>query len=437
MRPEHSPDPCISQDMKAIRLALILLLVLTSGCQTQVSLMPTPLPMQKGLVDPFVTSTNPETKSVQPRIQVFYATNRLGINTPKGKEYLTLFDRKLRLGVATLRFGKGDLNATELHRVSTTEKRTKPIPIKLIQVDQIAEIDPDGPSHSLTAEARKFFSRLNHLLASSEFKDLIVYIHGANNTFYRTTAHAAQFRHFTGRNAVILAFAWPSAASLLHYAVDVNNAARTVPVFVNFLRLLSQHAQYRHLDLLAYSAGAQILSPALSTLAKSSQGKEWDKLRSQLRLGEVYFAAPDLDLKHFLYELATYIDLVEHVTIAVNPDDSVLYFAALRHGRSRAGRPDPNELSPEETQWVAQASRNMGFDILWVEPSLIPGLGKGGHSFWYSSPWVSTDILIQLLLDKRPAERGLIPVEEADGTHIWTFPPDYPERLTEIIQRLE
>jgi len=49
-----------------------------------------------------------------------------------------------------------------------------------------------------------------------------------------------------------------------------------------------------------------------------------------------------------------------------------------------------------------------------------------GHGYFRNSPWASSDILMTLMYDLRPGERGLIQPEE---TAIWTFPPDYIERL--------
>jgi hypothetical protein len=75
----------------------------------------------------------------------------------------------------------------------------------------------------------------------------------------------------------------------------------------------------------------------------------------------------------------------------------VLAFASRHHGVSRAGRPDQAEFSPAETRLVQKAFAEMAFDLLWIDPDAIPGLARGAHDFWYNHPWVSTDVLIQLL----------------------------------------
>jgi hypothetical protein len=64
-------------------------------------------------------------------------------------------------------------------------------------------------------------------------------------------------------------------------------------------------------------------------------------------------------------------------------------------------------------------------------------MSKGSHSFWYSHPWVSTDVLVLFLLQARPAERGLVEYEGERGGRVWYFPEDYPEQVSRAINRLK
>jgi esterase/lipase superfamily enzyme len=412
----------------------ILLLFFLTGCQKKVYLMPTPTVMQTGEHDPF--AVNPELEETN-RVVVAYATNRMSVGTDEERKYVTLFDQKLRLGTAQIRIGTEKDTWMDIYKLSTIDKSKEDIVLDLEITDELAELDTEIPIDDLSPEARYFFDKLNEALDRTLDKDLILYVHGANNTFYRSSAQAAQFHHFTGRNTVVMFYAWPSAASLLRYAVDVNNARRSVSVFARLLEILGRHSTARSIDILAYSAGAQVLSPALTELREKYADEDIGQLKKRLRLGEIYFAAPDIDFRVFLENLATYIDLPNHVTLALNPDDSVLKHAARHHRVSRAGRPDPNELSAEETQWVIDASRTMPLDILWIDSETIPDMSKGSHSFWYSHPWVSTDVLIQFLFQLRPEDRGLAQYEGEKGAILWYFPEDYPEQASRAINRLK
>ena len=242
-------------------------------------------------------------------------------------------------------------------------------------------IGPDDDSTDMPPDALQFFELVNSALASSVDKDLLIYAHGANNNVYRATAQAAQYRHFTGRNSVVLAFAWPSAASLFRYGVDVINAKTTYPVFARLIELLARYTHARYLNILAYSAGAQIVSPGLAELGQAVSGDSREQLRDRLRLGSIYFAAPDVDLKAFVEHLSCYTDLARRVTVSINANDFVLSLAEGHHGVSRAGRPNPDELSPKETQWIVEASNTLDLDFLDINAEDIPDLGKGDHSF--------------------------------------------------------
>lgn len=408
-------------------VALAALLAL-AACQPKVYLMPTPEALRGGNHDPFATAHDT-------RVVVAYATNRLPVGTRDRRGYLTLFDRNLRLGFATLRIGEEGFSWDELHRLSTSAQRNASIPIELEAAREVAVVDTQD-SGPLSPQQLGFFATLNEALARSDDKDLLVYVHGANNSFYRASAQAAQLRHFTGRNLVVLAFGWPSAESVLRYAVDVNNARRTAPAFARLLELLAKYTNARHIDVLGYSAGAQVLSPALALLRAKYIDEPVGRVKRRLRLGEVYFAAPDTDFRQFVHDLAGYVRIPEHVTVTVNPNDIVLALAAGHHGVSRVGKPDIEELTAEETRWVQDASRKLPLDVIWVTSQEIPDLGLGSHTYWYDNPWVSTDVLLQMLFHARPAERGLVVDEEEGTSRTWYFPPDYPARVNEAIERL-
>ena len=412
---------------------LLLALAALTACQPTVYLMPTPEALQTGKYDPF--ALDPE-RNRDNRLIVAYATNRLPAGAKKDRAYLTLFDQDLRLGAAWVSIGGDEMSWEDLHQVSISAEREGDIPLRLERAEELARVDGAGDAPLLPG-AEAFFDAVNRALADSLDKDLTLYVHGANNNFYRASAQAAQYRHFTGRNSVVMSFAWPSAESLLRYAVDVNNARRTVPVFASLLELLADHTDARRIDVLAYSAGSQVLSPALAALAEKYRDEPLAQVRERLRLGEIYFAAPDVEFRGFLEDLAGYVGIPDHVTVAVNPDDTVLALAAMKHGVSRAGRPDRNELSEEETQWVIKASRELPVDFIWISASHLPGMARGAHDFWYSHPWVSTDVLIQLLFEARPADRGLEAEEESGQSRVWYFPDDYPQRSTAAIDRLK
>ena len=67
-----------------------------------------------------------------------------------------------------------------------------------------------------------------------------------------------------------------------------------------------------------------------------------------------------------------------------------------------------------------------------MRPENIPGLSRGSHTFWYDDPWVSSDVLLTMLLHLEPPNRALVAGQVGQGTY-WQFPQDYEARLPGVV----
>ncbi|HMO47285.1 MAG TPA: alpha/beta hydrolase [Rubrivivax sp.] len=403
------------------------LLVLLAGCDSPVRLMPTPVSFSSSEVDPFEQAGN---KLLGTDMPVLYATNRGAVIEKPEPIHTLLPSERLRMGVAHVRIGDETLDWDALHRLSTSDDPDERPIVQLEMLEPLVSIGPQDQAAELP-EAKAFFALVDKALAASASQDLLVYVHGSNNTMPRGSAQAAQLRHFTGRRVVVLAFLWPSAGSILRYFTDVANAAASVDPFVRLIELLAANTQASNIDVLAYSAGAQIVSPGLARLGTPQPGESAAQLRRRLRLSQVYFAAPDIDTRRFVRELGAYVKIVDRVSIAANLNDSALRFANIVHRASRAGRPNPSELDAAQTGFLVKASQELGFDLIRVNPNEIPKLPATSHDFWYEDPWVSSDLLGLMLLNAPPERRGLA-AQDAAGVRYWSFPPDFDQRVREL-----
>jgi esterase/lipase superfamily enzyme len=402
---------------------------LLGGCASPpMRLMPTPISFQSGDVDPFGKAGY---EVLGTEVPVLYVTNR-GAVIERPEPILTILpSERLRMGVAHVRIGDDTLDWETLHRLSTSDDPDERPIVALDRLEPIASLSSTETVQAST-DAEAFFDLVNRALAASESSELLVYVHGANNTVPRAAAQAAQLRHFTGRRMVVLSFMWPSAGSMLRYLTDVGNAGASVDPFARLIELLGTHTRASAIDVLAYSAGAQIVSPGLVKLAVARPGESRDQLGKRLRLGQVYFAAPDIDTRRFVSELGLYIDVVGRVSVAANLNDSALRFAAFVHRASRAGRPDTTELDAEQSSFLVDATRELGFDAIKVDPNAIPALARRSHAFWYEDPWVSADLLGVFLLNAGPQQRGLDMQITTSGGRYWTFPPDFYDRVVRL-----
>ena len=402
---------------------------LLGGCSSSaVRLMPTPTLFTSGDPGLFVAETDADRDAT---IEVLYATNRLPAGPAESPDYTSRRGDQLRFGVATLRVGDGTKSWASLQEMSTSVVEGDRPEITLRGLREMAVLDHAAEAPGPDAEA--FFAHVDELIRQGSSRDVLIYVHGANTNFERAAAQAAQFQHFLGRDAVVMVFAWPSAGRLLSYRRDVATARRTEPTFARLLEQLSAHTQAAHVNVLAYSAGAMIASPGLARAADDTASAAG---RDSLRLGEIYYAAPDVDFPVFVDNLPRYEDQVRRVTGALNMSDRALSFAQWFNRVSRAGRPNLADIGPDETRWLVEASGRDELDVLSIRPNELPDLPATSHAFWYDHPWVSSDILLKLRFHAPPRARGL----DANSTDIelafWTFPTDYPQRLPAVARAL-
>ena len=173
------------------------------------------------------------------------------------------------MGVAHVRIGDDGVDWETLHRLSTSDDPDQRPIVKLDWLDPIAALQP-GETPAQSPDTRAFLQMVDRALEASASHEIVIYVHGANNTVARSAAQAAQLRHFTGRRVVVLAFMWPSAGSILRYLTDVTNAEASVEPFMKLVEMLGQYTRASAIDVIAYSAGAQVTSPALARLGHAA-----------------------------------------------------------------------------------------------------------------------------------------------------------------------
>ena len=442
---------CLIRAFKNTWLYLITLLaaVVISGCQPaaqRVYLMPPPVAISTGASDPFIDTPEKEKDS---NILVGYATNRMPIGAREARFYTRSFDEDLRMGVVTIQIGDGNDSWDEIRELSINDAYKGQILLTLANAREVAALGAGDSLATLSPKMAKMMGDFNQYIERSPSKEITLYVHGANNNFYRSAAQAAQYRHFTGRQSVVLMFSWPSAESIVRYGTDVNNIQRTVPAFLRYLRLLAKHSSARKINILAYSAGATLVNEALAILGEDSSNADRQSYRDSLRIGTVYFAAPDTDFDDWVKQYRSYQDIVDDVTVTINMEDSVLAMAQTDRSaraavswqdetpaKSRLGRPDMNEIDTADAEWLVAQTNTDRLDVLIIDPATIPGIEKGSHSFWYQSPWVSNDAMLNINLHASPANRGLAEHKTERGTHIWYFPADYEDRIVDTIDKL-
>jgi hypothetical protein len=117
--------------------------------------------------------------------------------------------------------------------------------------------------------------------------------------------------------------------------------------------------------------------------------------------------------------------------------DRALGFSSLIAGASRLGKPDIEDLTPQELERLAADPRLQVVDVSDVRGAHEMG-GMRGHGYWYANNWISTDLTLSLRHPIPPGQRCLVNVP--GKPLVWKFPDDYPkcvgDRLLEALPGL-
>jgi len=270
---------------------------------------------------------------------------------------------------------------------------------------------------------------IDERLARSREQDVYIYVHGYKVAFENPLLVASELWHFLGYDGAMIAFSWPSTPSRWAYFADVETAAWSAQGLRRLLELLAERTDARRVHVLAYSAGTRIVANALDQLALMNHDRTREEIRARYRLGDVVLVASDVDRQLIgLYIENGLLRVQDRLTIYLSGTDKALGMSRWSlGGRRRIGESFSDEMSDEVRAFLRSTD---ALDIIDVTEAEESDTGNG-HAYFRKSPWASSDVLMTLSTDLDPAERGLV---RDDASPIWTFPPDYIERLRAALE---
>src|SRR4029077_3678845 len=105
---------------------------------------------------------------------------------------------------------------------------------------------------------------------------------------------------------------------------------------------------------LPYSCGCPLFAAAVARPRARHPAEGRAELAKRYRIGNIIFAASDVDLKTFAREyVPPSLDLAQQLIVYVSRNDRAVGFSSLVAGASRLGRPDISDLTPEELERLA------------------------------------------------------------------------------------
>jgi len=438
--------------MRANRLsratAWVGVLVLLAGCATERSLMPTPLLYQDLSPASFSREIPPERK--RPDLDLLYITDRApetgsDAKLPYGQER----SRALAFGSTTVRMGE-NLDWTELAKQSVSPRRTKQIKLRLGTTTEFARfptepygIVVDGPRIRRSdaamrghREAKDALHReLSERLAQSPSREVLLYVHGCNESFESAAYTTAELCHFLGREDVCALFTWPASVSgnpLISYTATTESAAFAVDHLKKTLRMIGEMPGVAGVNVLAHSRGGGLTMDALSALGNEYQLRG-EELFSALPLRNVVLLSPDIDTDIASLRLGVGLSDPDSVpdwsvrrgttaraapgfrlTIYASPKDRALLLShVLFRGYRRVGRAGVDDMPAEMQDFFAKWGR---FELIVYEGKRTDAFG---HGFFTTNPLVSSDLVQLIRFGKRPGDPGR-PLREV-GPVTWVF----------------
>ena len=418
------------------RTALVLGLLLLAGCYK--NMMETPVILREDRINPYVLTPEDEQST---KTMLFYATDRDPKGSPEKRSYGNGQRDTLRLGTYWVEFGN-DLTWDELVAASLTDDRRVSVPLKLQSTEEygaltstVSDKEASRDASLTSGDAQMAFARrLDRALAGNTNRNLAIYVHGFKVDFYNSCVVSAELHHFLARNTTVLAYAWPSGQSAWGYGGDIGRGEKSAPKLARLIEFLSANTDVENINILAYSAGATVVTDALVALGEKYADASDAQREANVKLGNVIFVAGDVDAREFaLEDLPKFYDLADQIEIGWTPGDAALSASSLLHlGGSRLGVIRPEDFSDEEIQRLRDLQMTNVEFIDVAENLDAPERDRRlGHGYWYKNTWVSSDILMGLRFDLRPGERGLAKSEKRAAG--WYFPDGYPDKVFDAV----
>ena len=245
-------------------------------------------------------------------------------------------------------------------------------------------------------------------LASSARKEVVLFVHGYNNSFSDAALTMGELCHFLGREFVCGIFTWPAGGNrgiLFGYDVDYESSVYAVEHLRKTIRTIATTPGLERIHLLAHSRGTDLLVSAVSDLVYEAYTHQTNFAR-RYKIGNIVLMSPDIDADVATAKIFKAVSdpdlpygeapnpsmLIERVpefrlTIYVSPEDKALATSSWLFGSiARIGSFGRDTVSPKYIEnW-----RTWGFiDVIQARHTA----GWIGHSYFTSDPRASADLM--------------------------------------------
>jgi esterase/lipase superfamily enzyme len=181
--------------------------------------------------------------------------------------------------------------------------------------------------------------QLADLLGQSNGRDVLLYVHGFNQTFENAALDAARLSDAIKFAGDTMVFSWPSRARLLDYDYDRESAMWSRDALDQVLEELTSSPTVGRVNLVAHSVGTMLTTEALRQL----YAKQGDYAAD--RVGAIVLASPDIDMDVFTAAVPKIGPLAPKITIITATNDRALAVSRWVNGSTtRVGAAEKAQL---------------------------------------------------------------------------------------------
>ena len=272
-------------------------------------------------------------------------------------------------------------------------------------------------------------------LAAAPKKEVLLYVHGFNETFESAAFTAAELCHFLGREQVCAFFTWPASTTgnfLTSYTATTESGDFAVEHLKKTIRMLATTPGVEGMQILAHSRGTAVTLKAVRELGLEAiaAGKEAVDL---YKIDNLVLLSPDIDIDIAAQQITGFVsdpDLVTvwpegrlprvlkgRLTIYASPEDRALLVSRiLFRSRTRVGQMRPEDIPEEGQRYMAEVGR---LDLISYQGKRTDFFG---HSYFTTNPQVSSDLIQLIRYGKKLGEPGRELIKT--GPITWKFPID-------------
>ena len=406
----------------------LMVFLLVSGCSTPMALMPTP----NILVNKPYSEKQIPSLQRNADIEVVYVTDRSPIEG-KRKTYGANRSASMAYGTATVSFRNRGVDWKTLKDYSQQKKRPNKLTYAMRRIEEKGRFPVTPYAFKKTSdgiqidkavstlkrqETKKLRNIILKKLSQSQSKDVVLFVHGYNNSFDEATFTLAGMWHFLNRQGVPIAYSWPATSDkLLGYFTDRESSEFTVFHLKETLRVLFNTPEIENIHLIAHSRGTDVATTALRELLIEYRASGRNP-REDFKIANLILAAPDLNfgvIKQRLMAEQFGIGFGQ-ITIYTSEGDSALGLAQFLMKGIRLGRVASLDIGLNERNIFERAGN---VSLIKVPKSDT----EFGHDYFYSNPAVSSDIIRIIQTQAKPGtkSRPLMLIEN----NFWSLPKNY------------